>query len=116
MFLSHTNIVPNRPKLELKYVQIIIWGLNYNFSRVKRRRTKVCLDLQCAFDNIMLPPRGVVMRIYKRRLVMCGFNALLMTYVKYLISLRPGNIYTGKGLRLRRTPYETKPGKIRKRN
>jgi len=113
IFISHLPKLPKKVIHQSIYVQLVLFGLNYSFKRVRGR--KICLNLQYAFNQGFRLPPGLVARVYKRRLVLFGTTIILMHLVRALINLRTPNIYTGKGLRLRKERYLIKPGKVRRR-
>jgi len=92
---------------------MVFFGLNYSFKRIPGQL--LVLNLQYAFNQGIRIPHGIVVRVYKRRLVLFGITTILTTFIKGLVLLRAPNIYTGKGLRLRKERYRTKPGKVRRR-
>jgi len=113
MFTSIAKIIPTKQVYSHVYSQIILFGLNYSFKRIRGR--KIVLNMQYAYNYTLRLPRSFVGRIYKRRFVLFGEKLTLRRFIKELVKIRKPNIYTGKGLRLRTIPYHVKPGKIRKR-
>lgn len=107
---KHSNI---KTQNVYTYVELIVFGLNYSFRRLSRR--KVRLNLQYGHHFNVNVPITVIGRIFKRRLTLYGNNDVLMRFLKTLILLRYPNAHTGKGLRLRSLPYKVKPGKERKK-
>jgi len=113
MFASTARIISPRRINSYAYSQIILLGLNYSFKRIRGR--KIILNLQYAYNFGFRLPRSFIARIYKRRFVLYGEKLKLLMFIKELVEMRKPNIYTGKGLRLRRLPYRVKPGKVRRR-
>lgn len=113
MFTNTLNVLCPKKKLEYAYSQIILFGFNYSFKRLRKR--KIILVLQYSYNAGLRIPNTFVVRLYKRRLVLHGEKFLLLQFIKEIVELRKPNIYTGKGLRLRTLPYRLKPGKVNKR-
>jgi len=113
MFASTSRIISPRRKNSYAYSQIILFGLNYSFKRIRGR--KIVLNLQYAYNYAIRLPHPFVARIYKRRFVLFGDKLKLLMFIKELVENRKPNIYTGKGLRLKSLPYRVKPGKVKRR-
>jgi ribosomal protein L6P/L9E len=113
MFTNHQNILYPKKTIQYAYSQIILFGFNYSFKRLRNR--KILLNLQYSYNSRLRIPSTLVARIYKRRLVLYGEKLQLLSFIKELVELRNPNIYTGKGIRLRTLPYRRKPGKVNKR-
>jgi len=95
------------------HAQIILFGLNYSFRKIQKR--KILLNLQFANKFTLPIPNGIIVRTFKRRLSLFGQESILKSLILGLRNLRQPNIYTGKGVRIKSFSYRTKPGKIRKR-
>jgi len=108
-----TKFLKPRKLITYGYSQIILFGLNYSFTR--RRGRKIVLNLQYAYNFGFRLPRSFIARVYKRRFVLFAEKLLLLRFINELVETRKPNIYTGKGLRLRSLPYRVKPGKVRRR-
>jgi len=98
---------------DFSYVEVILLGLNYSFTRLTRHDIELNLQYGDSF-NVKLPV-SVMGRVYKRRLVLFGNILILKRWIYTLMLLRYPNAHTGKGLRLRLLPYHVKPGKERRR-
>jgi len=112
MFVNSQVLRLTRP-IKYAYSQIILFGLNFSFTR--KRGRKIILNLQYAYNFGFRLPHTFVARIYKRRFVLYADKLSLLRFIKELVEMRQPNIYTGKGLRLRSLPYRVKPGKVRRR-
>ncbi len=106
----HTSITK---KNHYTYVELILFGLNYSFRRLSRYKIRFNLQYGDHF-NILLP-KQILGRVFKRRVVLFGNNAVLKKWLSLLMLLRYPNAHTGKGLRIRKNPYRVKPGKERKK-
>lgn len=95
------------------YLEFILFGLNYSFRRLSRR--KIRFNLQYGDHFNVLLPTSVIGRVYKRRVVLFGNVAILKRWISTIMLLRFPNSHTGKGLRLRTIGYRVKPGKERKK-
>jgi len=113
MFLPTSRIISPKKHTNYAYFQIILFGLNYSFKRIRGRR--IVLNLQYAYNFGFRLPHTFIARIYKRRFVLYSEKQLLLMFINELVEMRKPNIYTGKGLRLRSLPYRVKPGKVRRR-
>jgi ribosomal protein L6P/L9E len=105
-------------KLNYKYAQIIIWGLNFSFRKMLwggGNLHKIELRLDYSYNMAFELPKGIVVRLFKRRLVFYGHTRILVAFINKFTSLRSPNIYTCKGLRYRPWAFRKKPGKVRKR-
>jgi len=105
---SMTHIFKPR---QYNYIEIILFGLNYSFIRLSRRKIKC--NLQFGQKYIFTLPIGLMGLIFKRRLVLFGDNTILKSFITQLLNLKLSNTHTGKGLRLRFTGYHVKPTKKR---
>lgn len=113
MFLSSPQIIPLQKVAKYSYAQLILYGLNYSFKKIRNRKILLNLHYSYVF-GFKLPPT-IIGRVYKRRFVIFGEKLFLLQFIKELVQLRKGNIYTGKGFRLRTLPYRVKPGKVKRR-
>jgi len=110
---THSQVLRLTRPVKYAYSQIILFGLNYSFTR--KRGRKIVLNLQYAYNFGFRLPHSFVARIYKRRFVLYADKLYLLRFINELVEMRKPNIYTGKGLRLRSSPYRVKPGKVRRR-
>jgi len=113
MFLSSSKIIPLKKSSKFTYAQLILYGLNYSFKRIRYRN--IVLNLHYSYLFKFKLPHTIIGRVYKRRCVIFGEKLMLLQFIKDLVDLRKGNIYTGKGFRLRTLPYRVKPGKVKRR-
>jgi len=112
MFASTARIISPR-RIKVMRITNYTVGIKLLFKRIRGR--KIILNLQYAYNFGFRLPRSFIARIYKRRFVLYGEKLKLLMFIKELVEMRKPNIYTGKGLRLRRLPYRVKPGKVRRR-
>ena len=98
--------------------EIILFGLNYHAKRIKYFRKQFYVDLQKSHrilldENISTPFKT---RIYKRRLVLFGYNVKsLVNTINLIKSKKPQNSYFGHGAIGNFDKFKLKPGKIRQK-
>ena len=98
--------------------EIILFGLNYHAKRIKHFRKQFYVDLQKShrilLDETIKTPFKT--RIYKRRLILFGFDIKSLTSTINLIkSKKPQNSYFGHGAIANFDNFKLKPGKIRQK-
>lgn len=98
--------------------EIVLFGLNYHAKRTKYFRKQFYVDLQKSHrilldENILTPLKT---RIYKRRLVLFGYNIKsLFSTINLIKSKKPQNSYFGHGAIANFDKFKLKPGKIRQK-
>lgn len=98
--------------------EIVLFGINFHAKRINRRRRSFYVDLQKShrilIDETLETPFRT--RIYKRRLVLFGFDKRSLINTINLIKIRkPQNSYFGHGAIADYDKYKTKPGKIKQK-
>lgn len=111
-FIKHLHFVP-KIKSKFIYAQIIMFGPLY-FLLKKGKKIQLRLHLS---GTVCLPVnmKGIITRVFKKRLILFGERHRLMTLLYGILKLRANDIYTGTGLRRRTYGYVRKPGKIARR-
>lgn len=98
--------------------EIILFGLNYHAKRIKHFRKQFYVDLQKSHrilldESISTPFKT---RIYKRRLILFGFDIKsLMNTINLIKSKKSQNSYFGHGAIANFDKFKLKPGKIRQK-
>lgn len=98
--------------------EIILFGLNYHAKRIKHFRKQFYVDLQKSHrilldENIETPFKT---RIYKRRLILFGFDIKsLINTINLIKSKKNQNSYFGHGAIANFDKFKLKPGKIRQK-
>jgi len=113
IFTPLPYVIPRSKKKDVSYAQLILFGLNYSFRGI--RNHQILLNLHHSNKYTITCPLGLIARVYKRRLVLFGNKLILQQFLHKVAGLRPANIYTGKGVRIRSLPYKIKPGKVKRR-
>jgi hypothetical protein len=98
--------------------EIILFGLNYHAKRIKHFRRDFYVDLQKSHrilidENIETPFRT---RIYKRRLILFGYDQRsLLNVINLIKSKKPQNSYFGHGAIANFDKFKLKPGKVKQK-
>ncbi|RYE05335.1 MAG: hypothetical protein EOP33_06495 [Rickettsiaceae bacterium] len=98
--------------------EIILFGLNYHAKRIKHFRRDFYVDLQKSHrilidENIETPFRT---RIYKRRLILFGYDQRsLLNVINLIKSKKPQNSYFGHGAIASNDNFKLKPGKVKQK-
>jgi hypothetical protein len=111
-FINHLHFI-SKPKTKFTYAQIIFFGPLYSLLK-----KGIYIQLRLHLSGTILLPiyiRGIITRVFKKRLVLFGEKQRIMALVYGILKLRKNDIYTGTGLRRRSYGYIRKPGKIARR-
>lgn len=103
------------------FLEIIFFGLNYNFKRkraragsYRNRHRFLRMELHFAKKIKMKMPEALYFKVFKRRLIVFSFlRQKLISLYRFLQGFRKANPYTGKGIRVRRRSIKYKIGKKR---
>lgn len=112
----YSNILDR--KLNGYLYEIVLFGLNYHAKRIKYFRKQFYVDLQKS-HRILLDENNFTnfkTRIYKRRLVLFGYDVKsLINTINLIKSKKPQNSYFGHGAIANFDKFKLKPGKIRQK-
>ena len=109
----YSNIIEK--KLNGYLYEIVLFGLNYHAKRIKYFRKQFYVDLQKSHrilldENLYTPFKT---KIYKRRLVLFGYNIKsLINTINLIKSKKPQNSYFGHGAIANFDKFKLKHGKI----
>ena len=105
-------IVPIKKKSSIVYAQIIFYGALYSLIR---HNEKIQMRLNLGARCYIQPPKDIIVRVFRKRLVLFGYKERLNLFINGLLNIRHTNIYTGTGVRQRGSRYKIKPGKVKRR-
>jgi ribosomal protein L6P/L9E len=113
----------NRNALLGFFMEIILFGINNNFKRLKLRdyvspyrnfKRTLDVELHMAKKLRLKLPEDFHIRAFKRRLMVFSFSReRVIAFYRYLQRFRKANPYTGKGIRVRHRKVRYKIGKKR---
>lgn len=84
------------------------------FFRIFSSINFLYLDMRSSHLYEFMLPNGFFVFTKKRRLILFTLNKYIFkNTIKNILNLKPFNIYTGKGLHLKRSRFKKKKGKIR---
>lgn len=112
-FFKNSNITPCPVKMYI--VRFYLKGIGYKFLRSKRLNDFFRIELGHSVSLYVHIPNTI--KIFTKRdklIIISSISSKLIEFSKRIFSLRPADVYKGKGIRLSSRAYtKFKPGKQR---